>query len=108
MYVVVTMNTVKQQRPFLEVLRKARPTVRKAILKHADKSLIHCFRLICYNILRGNIKLKPRDRIRLGKHRNSLRKIAYTKNANIVKRELQQRGGFLGKIIDGIKWLFGL
>ena len=109
------MNIVKQHHPFLKVLQKARPSVRKAIIKHADRSLIHCFRLICYNILRGNIKLKPRDRKQLVRHRIRLRKIAYTKNPNTVKKVLLQRGGGNGfltnlfsRIITGVKSLIGL
>ena len=105
------MKTLKKNRAYFEVLRDAKPTLGKAIICHLDKQLINCFRLVCYNILRGNLKLKPRDQTKLRPYRNTLHRLVKSKPDAARRMLVNQKGEFLGTIIPaiiaGVSALFG-
>ena len=61
-------SRVKRQAPILLALAKSHPHVCKAILRGADKDLLHCLSECALNILRGNVPLKPSDKARLTKY----------------------------------------
>jgi hypothetical protein len=87
----------------LRVLKKAKPSLRKALLKSADNSLICCLSECSHNILNGNVKLSPAQKKALQRHRNNLRQLATKKVPLKRKRELlAQRGGFLPALIGPI------
>ena len=87
----------------LKVLKKAKPALRKSILKAADKDLICCLSDCCHNILNGNIRLNASQKKSLQRHRKNLRKIA-TKRTTVKKRRdiLVQKGGFLPALLAPI------
>lgn len=87
-------SRVKRQAPILLALAKAHPHVCKAILRGADKDLLHCLSECALNILRGNVPLKPSDKARLTKYRQKLRKIADKKVSLKQIHKLVQTGGF--------------
>ena len=86
---------VKRQAPVLKALAKAHPHVCQVILKGADKDLLKCLSECSYNILRGNVKLKPAEKARLTKYKQKLRKVADKKTSLKHKQKLVQTGGFL-------------
>ena len=90
---------VKRQAPVLKALAKAHPHVCQVILKGADKDLLKCLSECAYNILRGNVKLKPAEKARLTKYKQKLRKVADKKTSLKQKQKLVQTGGFLPALL---------
>jgi len=99
----------------LRVLRCARPSLRKAILKHADKTLVYTICELCDNTLSGNVPLTPAQKHNLKKHKAILKQLAKRGESWLTKKKaLTQRGGSflplllsvlaptLGKIIFGV------
>ena len=87
----------------LKFLKKATPSVRKAVLKTADNELIRCLCDCSHNILKGNIKLNDKNKKILTKHRGQLRALASKKLTLKKKRNLMvQKGGFLPALIGPI------
>ena len=105
------MKVLKKNRAYFEVLQNAKPRLRKAIIRHADKQLINCLRLTCYNILRGNLKLRPRDRTKLHPYRRTLHSLVRSNPTKARHILLNQKGGFIPTLIPaivaGISALFG-
>ncbi len=87
----------------LKVLRKAKPALRKGIIKTAHKDLICCLAECSHNLLNGNVKLSAKDKKALIKHRKHLRDLASKKVSLKNKRNiLVQKGGFLPALIAPI------
>ena len=74
--------------------------LRKAILEYTDADLISALCECAHNILRGTVRLTPREKVRLRKHKNKLRLIA-NKRLSITKRRraIQRNGGFLPALL---------
>ncbi len=83
----------------LKVLLKSSPKLRRAIIGAADKDLIDCLCECSMNILRGNVVLTANQRDKLRRHKKALRKMANKRLAAKPKREILQRGGFLGMLL---------
>jgi hypothetical protein len=87
------MTLTEQQLSILKVLFKADPSIRKALLKHADKKLVCTLCECVYNILLGNVKLSTQDQKRLVKNKSLLKRVVKkTKNWK-NKRKVIQKGG---------------
>ena len=91
-------SRVKRQAPLL-ALAKSHPHVCHAILRGADKDLLHCLSECALNILKGNVSLKPSDKARLTKYRQKLRKVADKKVSLKQKHKIVQTGGFAPAIL---------
>ena len=87
-------SRLKRQVPLLLVLAKAHPSVCKTILRCADRDLLQCLSECALNILKGNVKLKPRDKARLPKYHQKLRKVADKRVSLKEKHKIVQTGGF--------------
>lgn len=98
----------------LRVLHRARPPLRKAILKHADKALVYSICELCDNTLCGNVPLTPQQIQNLKKHKHILKRLAKRGESWAKKKKaLAQKGGsflplllsvlapIIGKIIFG-------
>ena len=74
--------------------------LRKAILEYADADLISALCDCAHNILRGTVRLTPREKVHLRKYKNKPRLIA-NRRLSITKRrlEIQQNGGFLPALL---------
>ena len=74
--------------------------LRKAILEYADADLINALCECAHNILRGTVRLTPREKVRLRKYKNKLRLLA-NRRLTIARRrrEIQQNGGFLPALL---------
>ena len=87
----------------LKVLKKAKPKLRQSILKAADNQLIHCLCECCHNVLNGNVKLSPKQKKALQKHKKHLRKLTLKKTPVKKRRAiLVQNGGFLPALLAPI------
>ena len=84
----------------LKVLKKAKPKLRKSILKAADNQLIHCLCECCHNVLNGNVELSAKQKKALQKHRRRLRELVAKKTSQKKRRDiLVQNGGFLPALL---------
>ena len=74
--------------------------LRKAILEYADADLINALCECAHNILRGTVRLTPREKVRLRKYKNKLRLLA-NRRLPIARRrrEIKQNGGFLPALL---------
>ena len=87
----------------LKVLRKAKPKLRKSIIRAAEKDLITCLSECSHNVLNGNIQLSAKDKKALKRHRKALRELAKKKLSTTKRRNLLvQRGGFLPALLAPI------
>ena len=97
----IMSGKMKKQAVCLQMLIKTKNAkLRKAILEHADSDLIRALCECAHNILRGNVKMTPREKTRLRKYQTKLRLIA-RKNVSVKqkRRHLQQTGGFLPALL---------
>ena len=97
----IMSGRMKKQAVCLQMLIKTKNAkLRKAILEHADPELIRALCECAHNILRGNVKMTPREKTRLRKYQTKLRLIA-RKNVSVKqkRRHLQQTGGFLPALL---------
>ena len=86
---------VKRQAPVLVALTKNHPFVCRAILRGADKDLLHCLSECAHNILKGNVHLTPAEKSRLSKYKQQLRKVSQKKTSLKQKHKLVQTGGWV-------------
>lgn len=94
----------------LKFIYRTKPYYRKAILQSADKELVHCICECVHNTLQGKIKLKPIEKNKLTKYKNTLRKLIKRGPGETFKKKKQiiiQKGGaflplILGPLISGV------
>ncbi len=85
---------VKRTLPLLQVLAKSKPQIRNAIIQHGPTDLIKAISEIVLNVLKGVIKITPRQKKRLVRYKNKLRALTSNKVSQKVKRKfLSQKGG---------------
>ena len=90
---------LRRQAPILEALTKCHPHVCKAILKGADKELLHCLSECAHNILKGNIRLSATEKARLAKYKQQIRKVGKKKTSLKQKHKLVQTGGLVSALL---------
>ena len=88
-------DRVKKQVICLQMLNRTKnTTLRKAILEYAEADLISALRECAHNILRGTVRLTPREKVRLGNYKDKLRLIANRRlSISRIRRDTQQNGG---------------
>lgn len=88
----------------LEVLKLAKPKLRKAILHHSEKALILSLCEICENLLLGNIPLSPTQKNQLKRYRTHFRRLAQRGEGwHVKKKYLTQTGGaFLPLLLSAV------
>ena len=79
----------------LKTLSCCSKKIKDKLIKKGEKKLIDCIDECVYNTLNGNVKLSPKDKIRLSKYKYSLRKLLNKKNQKDKKKVIIQEGGFL-------------
>ena len=87
---------MKGSLPFLQILAKANPKLRKILIKKVPESVITAICECCLNTLKGVIRLTPRQKRRLAPYKTQLRALANRKVSRKCKKTyLMQRGGAL-------------
>ena len=101
----LTMSThMRKNAQLLKVLYRAKPKLRKAMLKHVDSS---CIKAICdcvLNILKNVVKTSPVEKRKLARHKNHLR-VLVKKGTPIQKRRrtvVQKGEGFLTLVLGPV------
>ncbi len=94
---------VKKHLHTLKLLKTAKPKLRKSLLAQSDNDLIQCLCECCHNVLNGNIKLSPKQKKALSRHKKHLRNLT-TKKLSLKKKRhlLVQKGGFLPALLGPI------
>jgi hypothetical protein len=92
-------HRLKKHAKTLKFLSECDRHTSNSIIKTAKPDLLCCIADICYNILRGKVKLSPIAKKRLAKYKKHIRKIADKKTTANTRRSLIQKGGFLGSIL---------
>lgn len=98
---------VTTHKDLLTALLTLKPKYRVALLKTCDEKVIHCICECIFNVLQGKVSLDDRDKKKLHKHKNILRKlVSKGKNKQRKKIIIQKGGAFLpiilGSILSGV------
>jgi predicted nucleotidyltransferase len=70
------MKRIKSNYHELQVLKKASPKLRKAIISNCNKELLNALSEIALNVLQGNIELPVTSPQKLRKHKTAQRALA--------------------------------
>jgi len=95
-------SRIKKHREILAVLAKAKPDLSKKIIKGADRDLMNTFSECCKNLIKGNVPLTSSQKTNLRRHKKGLRQVALKTTSNKRKKEILQRGGFLGTLLTAV------
>ena len=76
--------------------------MRKLLIDKADRSLVECLCEIAENILRGNVRLTQLQKDRLKRNRTGLRELTKKSVTLKKKKDILQKGGFLGSLLAPI------
>lgn len=88
-----SLKRLMEDKFMLYIINKAKPKLRKAILKNCSSSFILTISEICYNVLNGNCNLSDKTLKRLKKYKNLLRFLASNSKSLATKRtRLVQNG----------------
>ena len=83
----------------LKILSCCNKNLKNKLITKGDKSLILTLNECVLNTLNGNIKISPKDREKLLKHKYTLRKTLKAKSLKDKKQILIQKGGYLQYIL---------
>ena len=86
----------------LTKLNKLGPSGRKKYFKTCSKD---CIVKICEcvkNLLNSNLKIQPSHLKKLSRHKHTLRSLALKKTSLAKRKQLLQRGGFIGALLPAI------
>ena len=99
---------LKKYAPYLRMLYKSSPKVRKAIAKkNCSPEFIKCLCECAKNVLVGNVELSPAHKRQLKRHKRLLRKLVLKKTSLKAKKKIVQTGGFLGALLGPIVKILG-
>lgn len=95
--IIYTMSKrMKDNLPYLQVLVKCRPKVRKLLIEHGPTDLITSICECSLNVLKGVIPLTPSQKRRLARYKTHLRALGNKKVSRKQKKKcLNQKGGNL-------------
>ena len=96
-------NKIRKHCGLLKWLNNAKASQTKAFIKAADKEIINTLCECSLNILRGNISLSPKQKLKLKRYKKGLRQLADKKVSLKTKKSLLQAkgSGLLGAILGG-------
>ncbi len=93
-------NRMKRNADALRFLARCNPKQRKSIIQHADSSLIDSLCECALNLLKGHVRLHPKQKKKLIKHKKRLRALTNKKVARKKKKViLNQHGGLVGALL---------
>lgn len=95
------IERVTSQKELLKALLTLKPKYREAVLKTCGVKEINCIIECIFNVLKGKVPLKDKDKCKLKKHKNILRKLISKGKNKLRKRIIIQKGGAFLPIILG-------
>ena len=113
MLIGIMSNRIEKNLEYLKILSKCNNKMRKSIIDNADKELISTICECILNCMNGNINLNEETKLKLKRHKNSLRNLLIKKKISVKKKKniLKQKGGaflpvLLSTVISGLASLF--
>ena len=102
------MKRLKKHAHSLHVLSRGNQQICKAVIQNGDKDLIKCLCEISHNILKGNVPVTSRQKKKLNRFKNTIRQLTNKRQLSLTKKkQLLQKGGFLGTLLGPIIGLLG-
>ncbi len=83
----------------VRLLSLATPQARKELIRKGDREFVDSVCECCLNVLKGNVPLNSQEKSKLRKHKNELRKLIKKRVSLKKKKEIIQKGGFLGALL---------
>ena len=91
----------------MRLLKRAKPEMRKEILKNCKKSFLCCLCECALNVLKGSVPLKKYQKSRLARFKEKLRSLASKKTSVKIKKRIVQTGGFIGALLTPVLSFLG-
>lgn len=102
-YTIFKMKHIEKHRYMLEVLKNAKPKLRKAILQQCDDDLVCVLAEIIVNLMDGQINITSQQKQKLKPYKVLFRKIRkhcnHRPSQKILRRKVIQTGGALPFLI---------
>lgn len=97
---------VTTHQELLRALHTLKPKYRKALLKVCSDEEINCICECIHNVLHGKVQLEDKEKQKLDKYKNILRKLISKGKSTSRKRIIIQKGGaflpiILGTVLSG-------
>jgi len=86
----------------LKRLSRANQKMAQNILKSAGDDLIKCICDCTLNVLKGNVRVSPKQKSKLKRHKKALRDLAKKKVSLKRKRQIIQNGSFLAPLLSAV------
>lgn len=96
---MVGSESVRSNAKLMRLLHKCKPHAQKAIIGGAPNEVVNCLCEVALNILKGNVPLDNKQKTSLSKYKSGLRSLAKKSTSQKKKRQILQRGGFLGALL---------
>ena len=85
---------MKENLPYLQILAKCKPKLRKVIIEHGPTDVIISICECAYNLLKGTVPISTNQKRNLSRHKEHLRTLANKKISRTKKKKLlTQKGG---------------
>jgi hypothetical protein len=98
---------VKDLTPYVLTLKSLKPKQRKVLLGYCRKEQLRAIEELALNIVKGTTPLSNADIQTRRKWRRSLKLLALKRYPIKAKKEILQKGGFLGAILPVLATLLG-
>jgi hypothetical protein len=90
---------IRQYYPLLRAVNSLPEPLRRRAVHVCDRKTIDCICECVKNILKGNVPLTARQKVKLRRERNNLRLLALRNTSLSTKKKILQKGGFLSAIL---------
>lgn len=90
---------LKQNIHLLKMLHEARGDTKRRVLQCCSRDMCNALSEIASNMLKGNIPLTERQYNELRPHAADIERLSKKKTALTTKRQILQKGGFIGAIL---------
>jgi len=92
---------MKNLETLIRLKRGRRLAVQKAMIRDGNKDMISSIVEIIHNLLASKVPLKDWQRKQLGRHAETLRKLAKVRNEKIARNMIIQHGGSIMPLLTG-------
>jgi len=95
-------NRVRNYLPVLRRTNKLGNKAKRDFVRKCDRGFLDCISECAKNVLKGNVPLTDRQKMKLRRSQNDLRELSTKKTALQNKRRILQKGGFLTALLPPI------
>lgn len=95
------IKRITSHKDLLKAILSLKPKFREALLENCGDDEINCITECIFNVLKGKVPLKDKERRKLKKHKDTLRQIISKGESKVRKQIILQKGGAFLPIIIG-------